>query len=70
MKKALYYLMLVITTILFIPFIVLLNITSIYVRLVRLAISAPARYVRDAAPMPKWFKWVANYIGNIIELKL
>lgn len=67
MKKALYYIMLVITTILFIPFIVLVNITSIYVRLVRLAILAPARYVRDAAPMPKWFEWVADYVMTITK---
>lgn len=66
MRKTLYYIMLVITTILLIPFIVLMNVTSLYIRLVRLVVTIPANYVRDAAPMPKWFKWVAKYIGNII----
>ena len=70
MKKALYYIMLVITTILFVPFIVLVYVMHIYLRLVLLIISKPAIYVRDAAPMPRWFEWVANYIGYTIEIRL
>lgn len=35
-----------------------------------LIISKPANYVRDAAPMPRWFEWVANYVGYTIEIRL
>lgn len=63
MKKALYYIMLVITTILFVPFIVLVYLMHIYLKLVILIISKPFNYVRDAAPKPRWFEWVANYVG-------
>ena len=67
MKKVLYYIIVMFTFVLLLPFSILATILWLYSILINALIRKPCKYVRDAAKMPKWFGCFANYLDYITD---
>lgn len=67
MKKVLYHIIVVLTFVLMLPFAILATILWLYSRIICVLVRKSCKYVRDAAKMPKWFEYFANYIDYITD---
>lgn len=70
MKKVLYYVIVMFTFVLLLPFAILATILWLYSILINALVRKLCNYVRNTAKMPKWFGYFANYLYYIADFSV